>query len=85
MGDDIRLGLSSMAFCFDFCSTHVVQLSNRNFYFYRFQCYHPLITKLSYAWLWAESMRCLVAPRGSSGTTKVFLFESKPMFIYKNF
>ena len=30
MGDDIGSGLSSMAVCFDFCSTNVVQLSNRN-------------------------------------------------------
>jgi hypothetical protein len=36
MGDDIGLGLSSMAICFDFRSTNVVQLSNRNPYFYRF-------------------------------------------------
>ena len=43
IGDDIGLGLSSMAVCFDFCSTHVVQLSNGNAYFYWFQ----LITKLS--------------------------------------
>ena len=28
MGDDIGLGLSSMAICFDFRSTNVVQLSN---------------------------------------------------------
>ena len=27
MGDDISLGLLSMAVCFDFCSTNVVQLS----------------------------------------------------------
>jgi len=47
MGDDIGLGLLSMAVCFDVCSTHVVQLSNRNLYFYWFQCYQPLITKLS--------------------------------------
>jgi len=47
MGDDIGLGLSSMAVCFDFRSTNVVQLSNQNSYFYRFQCHHPLTTKLS--------------------------------------
>ena len=46
MGDDIGLGLSSMAICFDFHSTNVVQLSNRNPYFYRFWCHHPLITQL---------------------------------------
>ena len=34
MGDDIVLGLSSMAICFDFRSTNVVQLSNWNPYFY---------------------------------------------------
>ena len=34
MGDDIGLGLSSMAVCFDFRSTNVVQLSNRNPYFF---------------------------------------------------
>ena len=28
--DDISWGLSSMAVCFDFRSTNVVQLSNRN-------------------------------------------------------
>ena len=32
MGDDIGSGLSSMAVCFDFRSTNVVQLSNRNPY-----------------------------------------------------
>jgi len=69
MGDDIGLGLSSMAVCFDFCSTHAVQLSNWNPYFYWFQ----LITKLLVdTWLRAESMLCLVAPRGNSGTTKDF-------------
>ena len=30
MGDDIGSGLSSMDICFDFRSTNVVQLSNRN-------------------------------------------------------
>ena len=34
MGDDIGLGLSSMAICFDFRSTNIVQLSNRNQYLY---------------------------------------------------
>ena len=29
MGDDIGSGLSSMSVCFDFRSTNVVQLSNR--------------------------------------------------------
>ena len=46
MGDDIGSGLMSMAICFDFRSTNVVQLSNRNPYFYRFRCCHPLITQL---------------------------------------
>ena len=46
MGDDISSGLSSMAVCFDFCSTNVVQLSNQNLYFYRFRRHHPLITQL---------------------------------------
>ena len=32
MDDDIGLGLSSMAICFDFLSTNVVQLSNHNPY-----------------------------------------------------
>ena len=32
MGDDIGSGLLSMSVCFDFCSTNVVQLSNRNPY-----------------------------------------------------
>ena len=45
MGDDISLGLSSMAVCFDFCSTNIVKLSNRNPYFHRFQCHHPLMTE----------------------------------------
>ena len=30
MGDDIGLGLLSMAICFDFRSTNVVQLSNED-------------------------------------------------------
>ena len=30
MGDEIGLGLLSMAVCFDFRSTNIVQLSNRN-------------------------------------------------------
>ena len=47
MSDDIGLGLSSMAVCFDFCSTNVVQLSKWNLYFYSFPCHHPSITKLS--------------------------------------
>ena len=34
MGDDIGLGLSSMAVCFDF--RYIVQLTDRNPYFYRF-------------------------------------------------
>ena len=34
MGDDIGSGLLSMAICFDFRSTNVLQLSNRNPYFY---------------------------------------------------
>ena len=51
MGDDNGSGPSPMAVCFDFCSTNVVQLSNRNLYFYWFQCHHlvihhPLITQL---------------------------------------
>ena len=46
MSDDIGLGLSSMADCFDFHSINVVQLSNRNAYFYQFWCHHPLITQL---------------------------------------
>ena len=41
MGDDI------MAVCLDFCSTNVVQLSNRNPYFYQRQCHYALITQLS--------------------------------------
>ena len=46
MGDDIGSGLSSMVVCFDFRSSNVVQLSNRNPYFYRFWFHHPLITQL---------------------------------------
>ena len=48
MGDDISSSLSSMAICFDFCSTNVVKLSNWNPYFYRFWCHLPLITQLSF-------------------------------------
>ena len=36
MGNDIGSGLSSTAVCSDFRSTNVVQLSNLNPYFYRF-------------------------------------------------
>ena len=43
----ISLVLSSMVVCFDFCLTNVVQLSNWNPYFYRFQSHHPLITQLT--------------------------------------
>ena len=43
MGDDM-----SMAFCFDFCSSNIVQLSNPNPYLYRFWCHHPLMTQLTY-------------------------------------
>ena len=50
MGDDIGSGLSSMAVCFDFPGTNVVQLSNWNPYFYRFRCHHPLITQLSFTY-----------------------------------
>ena len=39
MGDDISLGLLSVAVCFDFRTTNVVQLSNLNQYFYRFRCH----------------------------------------------
>ena len=46
MADDIGSGLSSMAVCFDFLSTNVLQLSNWNPYFYRFPCHHPLSTQL---------------------------------------
>ena len=45
MGDDIGLSLMSMAVCFR--STNVVQVSNRDLYFYWFRCHHPLITQLS--------------------------------------
>ena len=37
----------SMSVCFDFRSTNVVQLSNRNPSFYRFWCHHPLISCLA--------------------------------------
>ena len=56
MGDDIGSGLSSMAVYFDFRSTNVVQLSNQNPYFYRFQCHHPLITQLNLAYLNLETL-----------------------------
>ena len=48
MGDDIGSGLLSMAVCFDFRSTNIVQLSNWNQCFYRFGCHHPLITQLRF-------------------------------------
>ena len=47
MGDEIGSGLMSMAICFDFRSTDVVQLSNLNPYFYRFQCHHPLVNQVN--------------------------------------
>ena len=47
MDNDIGSDLLSMAVCFDFCSTNVVQLSYRNPYFYQFRCHHPLIIQLS--------------------------------------
>ena len=47
MSDDIGSGLSSMAVCFDFHSTNVMELSNQNLHFYWFQCHHPLITQLT--------------------------------------
>ena len=47
MGDDISWGLSSVAICFDFRSTNIVQLSNQNPYLYWFPCHHPLITQLN--------------------------------------
>ena len=47
MDDDISLGLSSLAICFDFHSTNVVQLSNQNPYLYRFRCHQPLIIQLN--------------------------------------
>ena len=56
MGDDIDLGLSSMAVCFDFRSTNIVQLSNRNLYFYRFRYHHPLITQLMSKYIMRQSL-----------------------------
>ena len=47
MDDDIGLGLLATAVCFDFRSTNVVQLSNRNPHFYQFWCHHPFITQHS--------------------------------------
>ena len=38
---------SVRAVCFYFCSTNVVQLSNRNMYFYWLWCHHPLITQIT--------------------------------------
>ena len=55
MGDDMGLGLWTMADCFDFRSTTVVQLSNRNPYFYWFRCHHPLITQLT-----GQSIFCIL-------------------------
>ena len=42
MGNAIGSGLLSMAICFDFRWTNIVQPSNRNPYIYRFRCHHPL-------------------------------------------
>jgi hypothetical protein len=63
MGDDISWGLSSVAICFDFRSTNIVQLSNQNPHLYWFPCHHPLITQLnsldlSY-WIMGESSTIL--------------------------
>ena len=64
MGDDIGLGLSSMAICFDFCSSNIVQHSNQNPYFYRFQYYHPLMTQFTLSKRltahnnWSETLLC---------------------------
>ena len=46
MGDGIGLHLSTMAVCFDFRSINIVQLSNQNPYFHRFQCHHPPYIKV---------------------------------------
>ena len=64
MGDDIGSGLLSMSVCFDFRSTNVVQLSNRNPYFYQFQCHHPLITQLtlSYKKVLQNTQNLLIVP-----------------------
>ena len=48
MGDDIGSGLSSMVVCFDFRSTMIVQISNRNLYFYQFRSHHPLSNNPTY-------------------------------------
>ena len=47
MDDDIGLDLLSIAVCFDFCSTNIVQLSNQNLYFYPFGCHHSLINQFT--------------------------------------
>ena len=60
MGDDIGLGLSSMVICFDFRSTNVVQLSNRNPHFYWFRSYHPLITQLKFCQIVLSLLKRLV-------------------------
>ena len=46
MGNAIGSGLLSMAICFDFRWTNIVQPSNRNPYIYQFWYHHPLITQL---------------------------------------
>ena len=53
MNDDIGWGLPAMAICFDFRSSNVVQLSNRNSYIYLFQYHHLLITQLSFGTLYS--------------------------------
>ena len=55
MGDDIGSGLSFIAVCFDFRSTNVVQLSNRNPYFYRFWCHHQF--NPNYVWNWQMQLQ----------------------------
>ena len=56
MGDDISASLLCVAVWIHFRSTNVVQLSNRNPYFYRFQCHHPLITQLSFDTISAQEL-----------------------------
>ena len=53
-----RFGSVIYGICFDFRSTNVAPLGNRNPYFYWFQCHHPLINQLrTDHWSWMISKK----------------------------
>ena len=69
MGDDIDSGLSSMAVCFDFRSTNVVQLSNRMHSVSKFQ--------ISFGnWFW----HLIVESR----SIVLEFYQQRPVFALKN-